>query len=69
MLYLPPLGHFWVFFSGNLINPWPGPSFPLAGKEGGVNAEREFARGMEAGSDLLMGKGLAEAVSVQGEFC
>ena len=55
-LCLPPWEGFWVFFSGNPINPWPGASFPPAEKENRLSARRQLSRPRRAVT-LLLKKG------------
>lgn len=52
----PPWEGFWVFFPGNLINPWPGASFPLAEKENRLSAGRQLS-GPRRAVTLLLKKG------------
>lgn len=52
-LCLPPWEGFWVFFSGNLINPWPGASSPLAEKENRLSAGRQLSGPRRAVTFLL----------------
>lgn len=61
------LGRFLGILSGNLINPWPGTSFPLAEKENRLSAGEVTVRAKKS-SGPLVEEGLTEAVSVQGEF-